>query len=151
MRTTVIDWLIVHALRLNTLTVVLVGAGLWMLSYQTWPGFNTIHTEAEIVRIEHLPPEFNAQLHFPRLTLRVVVDGRRVECSDSSMPWSRTRYEAGNTVQILFYPSKPRPECTIDTFSRRWLLGMVLLFFGFLMMSVLGKVWARRHGSPELQ
>ncbi len=67
------------------------------------------------------------------------------------MPWSRTRYEAGDKVPILFYPSKPRPECTINSFSRRWLLGMLLLFFGLSMLSVLGKVWARRHGSLELQ
>lgn len=68
MHTIVIDWLSVHTLRLNTLTVVLVGAG----------------------PLDALVPA-------------------------------------------------------------RWLLGMVLLFFGPLMMSVLGKVWTRRHGSPELQ
>lgn len=151
MRTIVIDWLIVHLLRLNTFTVVLVGAGLWMLTYQTWLGFNTLHTEATVVRLEQLPAHLDAKLHFPRLTLRVIVDGRRVECRDSSMPWSPTQYEAGDKLPILFYPSKPHPECTIDSFSRRWLLGMVLLVCGLSLTSVLGKVWARRHGSPELQ
>lgn len=151
MRTTVVDWLIVNALRLNTLTTVLIGAGIWMLSYQTWLGFNTEHTEATVVRIEQQAPELRGPVHVPRVFLRVKRDGRRVECTDTSLHWRWMQYAAGDIVPILFYPSRPRPECTIDSFSRRWLLGIVLLLCGFALLSILGNVWVRRHGSPELE
>ena len=146
-----IDWLIVQALRLNLLTAVLLGASAWMLGYQAWLGFNTIHTDAIVVAFdERLAPGVEP-LGRPRVRLRLVVDGRGVDCADTSVMWRWTHYAADQIVPVLFYPSQPRPECTIDTFARRWLLGLVLLVCGFAMLTVMGNVWSRRYGSPELR
>lgn len=145
-----IDWLIVKILRLNALTMILLGAGVWMLSYQAWLGSSATHTEALVLGPEQLPAGATGKLNNPGTMLRVMVDGRRVECKDSATQWWWNHNQAGDQVPILLYMNSRYPECTVNTISGRWLLGALFLCGGWLILSILGKVWIRRVERPEL-
>lgn len=148
LREFVLDRLFVNTFRLPILTMLLLGAGFWLLAYQAWLGFAVPKVPAVVLGPEIAPP--GVTLQRPRTRLRLIVDGRRVECMDGAL-WPRIEFEPGATVPVLYYQNGRTTECTIDTFKRRWLLGALCLGGGFAVMSVLGKVFVRTHDTTALR
>lgn len=148
MREWLADQLFVHAFRLNMLTMVLVGGGVWMLGYQAWLGSNAQRAEATVLGQEIAPP--GVTLNNPRTRLAFVVNHRRIECLDGAL-WPKISLEAGASVPVLYYESGQSAQCTIATFRRRWLLGALLLAGGLAVWGILGNVFVRANTRPELR